>query len=142
MSRTRSGTVPRRHGPAGRRGHRRSEDWVRGPAALRSFRRSDFAGLAAARARGEDPVVLDVRRDSEHRGGAITGAVHIALHELRRRLGEVPPGVVWVHCAGGMRAAIAASLLDAAGREVVAVDDGFDAAAQAGLSLTGPSPAA
>ena len=44
-------------------------------------------------------------------------------------------GTVWVHCAGGMRAAIAASLLDAAGRDVVAVDDGFDAATDAGLSL-------
>ncbi|MFJ1696858.1 rhodanese-like domain-containing protein [Streptomyces sp. NPDC087532] len=116
----------------------RPEDWVRAPAALRSFRRSDFAGLAAARARGEDPVVLDVRRDAEHSGGAITGALHIPVHELRRRLDEVPPGVVWVHCAGGMRAAIAASLLDAAGREVVAVDDGFDGAAAAGLSLTVP----
>ncbi len=43
---------------------------------------------------------------------------------------------MWVHCAGGMRAAIAASLLDAAGRDVVAVDDGFDAATDAGLPLT------
>ncbi|MFJ9680750.1 rhodanese-like domain-containing protein [Streptomyces sp. NPDC101194] len=116
----------------------RPDDWVRAPAELRSFRRSDFAGLAAARAHGEDPVVLDVRRDAEHRGGALAGAVHIPVHELPRRLDEVPPGVVWVHCAGGMRAAIAASLLDAAGREVVAVDDGFDGAAAAGLSLTVP----
>ncbi|MCX5338966.1 MBL fold metallo-hydrolase [Streptomyces atratus] len=117
------------------------EDWVREPAELRSFRRSDFAGLAAARARGEDLVVLDVRRDAEHSGGAVTGAVHIPVHELPRRLDEVPPGVVWVHCAGGMRAAIAASLLDAAGREVVAVDDGSGAAVQAGLSLTVPNSA-
>ncbi|MEU9620876.1 MBL fold metallo-hydrolase [Streptomyces sp. NPDC048155] len=116
------------------------EDWVREPADLRSFRRSDFAGLAAARALGEDLVVLDVRRDAEHGVGAITGAVHIPVHELPRRLAEVPPGVVWVHCAGGMRAAIAASVLDAAGREVVAVDDGFDAAAAAGLSLAVPAP--
>ncbi|MEV6162469.1 MBL fold metallo-hydrolase [Streptomyces sp. NPDC052052] len=117
------------------------EDWVPSPEQLRSFRRSDFAGLAAARARGEDPVVLDVRRAAERERGAITGTVHIPVHELPRRLDEVPPGVVWVHCAGGMRAAIAASLLDAAGREVVAVDDGFDAAAAAGLSLTVPASA-
>ncbi|MGW2181374.1 rhodanese-like domain-containing protein [Streptomyces sp. NPDC001732] len=116
------------------------EDWVGTAAELRSLRRSDFAGLAAARQRGEDPVVLDVRRNSEHRRGAITGAVHIPLHELPRRLGEVPPGVVWAHCAGGARAAIAASMLDAAGREVVAVDDGFDAAARAGLRITDPAP--
>ncbi|MCX4862541.1 MBL fold metallo-hydrolase [Streptomyces sp. NBC_00257] len=114
------------------------EDWTGPATALRSLRRSDFAGLAAARERGEDPVVLDVRRNTEHLGGAIAGAVHIPLHELPRRLGEVPPGVVWVHCAGGARAAIAASMLDAAGREVVAVDDGFDAAAGAGLGVAAP----
>ncbi|MEU9560491.1 MBL fold metallo-hydrolase [Streptomyces sp. NPDC048161] len=116
------------------------EDWAGTASKLRSSRRSDFAGLAAARERGEDPVVLDVRRNAEHRAGAIAGAVHIPLHELRERLGEVPPGVVWVHCAGGTRAAIAASMLDAAGRGTVAVDDGFDAAAQAGLRLAVPAP--
>ncbi|MFE4023488.1 rhodanese-like domain-containing protein [Streptomyces sp. NPDC059101] len=98
------------------------------------FPRSTFAGLAA---RGtDDVVVLDVRRDSERAQGWIEGSVHIPLHQLHGRLGEVPPGTVWVHCAGGMRAAIAASLLDATGRDVVAVDDGFDAAADAGLPLT------
>ncbi|WP_399145473.1 rhodanese-like domain-containing protein [Streptomyces sp. MK7] len=61
--------------------------------------------------------------------------MHIPIHRLRERLGEVPAGTVWVHCAGGTRAAVAASLLDAAGRDVVAVDDGFDAAAEAGLTV-------
>ncbi len=40
-----------------------------------------------------------------------------------------------MHCAGGMRAGIAASLLDAAGRQVVTVDDDFDTAAEAGLTV-------
>jgi rhodanese-related sulfurtransferase len=62
--------------------------------------------------------------------------VHIPVHELPGRIGEVPAGEVWVHCAGGMRAAIAASFLDATGRAVVAVDDAFAAAAEAGLTLT------
>ncbi|WP_406458199.1 MBL fold metallo-hydrolase [Streptomyces sp. NBC_00876] len=115
--------------------------WVSDPRELRSFPRADFADLASARRRGEEPVVLDVRRTMERRDGAITGSVHIPVHELPGRLDEVPPGVVWVHCAGGMRAAIAASLLDAAGREVVAVDDGFASAAAAGLTVTVPRPA-
>ncbi|POX51571.1 MBL fold metallo-hydrolase [Streptomyces sp. Ru72] len=98
-----------------------------------SFPRSTFAGLAG---RGTDGVVvLDVRRASERAAGYIEGSVHIPVHQLHKRLGEVPTGTVWVHCAGGMRAGIAASLLDAAGRDVVAVDDGFDAAAEAGLTL-------
>lgn len=108
--------------------------WVEDGSALRSFARSDFAGLADTRAAGREPVVLDVRRDSERAAARIDGSVHIPLHQLRDRLAEVPAGPVWVHCAGGMRAAIAASLLDAAGRDVVAVDDSFDSARELGLA--------
>ncbi|NJP53261.1 MBL fold metallo-hydrolase [Streptomyces sp. SBST2-5] len=112
--------------------------WIREGERLASFRRARFADLAAARRRGDDPVVLDVRRRSERAGGGIDGSVHIPVHELHARLGEVPDGTVWVHCAGGMRAAIAASLLDAAGRDVVAVDDRFDLATAAGLTVGRP----
>jgi glyoxylase-like metal-dependent hydrolase (beta-lactamase superfamily II)/rhodanese-related sulfurtransferase len=109
------------------------EEWVAEGGSLASFPRSTFAGLAE---HGTDGiVVLDVRRDAERAGGHIEGSVHIPVHQLHERLGEVPPGTVWVHCAGGMRAAVAASLLGAAGRDVVAVDDGFDAAAEAGLTV-------
>ncbi|MFG2298296.1 rhodanese-like domain-containing protein [Streptomyces sp. NPDC048603] len=112
--------------------------WVRAGEELVSFPRARFADLAGVLGRGEQVVVLDVRRNSERAGRFVDGSVHIPVHELRGRLGEIPPGTVWVHCAGGMRAAIAASLLDAAGRHVVAVDDGFDAAVEAGLALTRP----
>ncbi|WP_432743638.1 MBL fold metallo-hydrolase [Streptomyces sp. JH002] len=109
--------------------------WIREGEQLASFPRARFADLARVRERGDEVAVLDVRRDSERVGGYIKGSVHIPIHELHGRIGEVPDGTVWVHCAGGMRAAIAASLLDAAGRDVVAVDDGFDAATDAGLPL-------
>ncbi|MFI8361682.1 rhodanese-like domain-containing protein [Streptomyces sp. NPDC085612] len=111
-------------------------DWLPDGQSPRSFRRATFADLAAQPA-GPGTVVLDVRRASERAGGHITGSVHVPVHELHRRLADVPPGTVWVHCAGGMRAGIAASVLDAAGRDVVAVDDPFDAATAAGLPLTG-----
>ncbi|GHE53716.1 MBL fold metallo-hydrolase [Streptomyces cellulosae] len=108
-------------------------EWAGDGAPLASFPRSTFAGLAE---QGTDGiVVLDVRRDSERAAGHIEGSVHIPIHQLHKRLGEVPAGTVWVHCAGGMRAGIAASLLDAAGRDVVAVDDGFDSATEAGLTV-------
>ncbi|MGW1721176.1 rhodanese-like domain-containing protein [Streptomyces sp. NPDC002156] len=108
--------------------------WVREGERPASFPRATFADLADRRGRGV-VVVLDVRRASERVGGFVEGSVHIPVHTLHRRLGDIPPGEVWVHCAGGMRAGIAASLLDAAGREVVAVDDAFDAAEQAGLTV-------
>jgi glyoxylase-like metal-dependent hydrolase (beta-lactamase superfamily II)/rhodanese-related sulfurtransferase len=109
------------------------EQWVRRGEALASFPRATFADLAAHPEPGV--VVLDVRRDAERSGGYVEGSVHIPLHTLPGRLAEVPGGQVWVHCGGGMRAAIAASLLDAAGRDVVAVDDSFDAAEKAGLTI-------
>ncbi|MFI9612900.1 rhodanese-like domain-containing protein [Streptomyces sp. NPDC052023] len=114
-------------------------DWVREGEQPASFPRARFADLAHVRERGDDVVVLDVRRHSERAGGYIDGSVHIPIHELHGRVGDVPDGTVWVHCAGGMRAAIAASLLDATGRDVVAVDDAFDAATEAGLTLTRPA---
>ncbi|CAM5456257.1 MBL fold metallo-hydrolase [Streptomyces avidinii] len=115
-------------------------DWISAHEQLRGFPRATFADLAAL-----DPyehrIVLDVRRDSERADGWIKDSVHIPIHQLHRRQHEVPAGVVWVHCAGGMRAGIAASPLDAAGRDVVAVDDSFDAARSAGLpTVTGPRP--
>src|SRR6266487_2141483 len=93
--------------------------------------------LAAAREDGR-VVVLDVRRRLEWSEGHIAGAVHIPLHELPRRLGDVPAGQVWVVCHSGYRATVAASLLAAHGRDVVAVDDEFDSAAAAGLPLERP----
>ncbi|MBB4790278.1 glyoxylase-like metal-dependent hydrolase (beta-lactamase superfamily II)/rhodanese-related sulfurtransferase [Streptomyces nodosus] len=107
--------------------------WVRRGEETRSFPRAVFADLAVRREAG-DIVVLDVRRTSERAEGHIAGSVHIPLHTLHRRLDEIPGGPVWVHCAGGMRAAIAASLLDAAGRDVVVVDDAYDNAVRAGLT--------
>ncbi|MFF1264001.1 MULTISPECIES: rhodanese-like domain-containing protein [unclassified Streptomyces] len=111
-------------------------DWLSPGQVPASFRRAAFADLAAELSRAEvPPVVLDVRRDSERAGGYVEGSVHIPVHALHQRIDELPAGQVWVHCAGGMRAGIAASLLDAAGRDVVAVDDGFDRAAEAGLTV-------
>jgi glyoxylase-like metal-dependent hydrolase (beta-lactamase superfamily II)/rhodanese-related sulfurtransferase len=91
---------------------------------LASFLVTDFEGLAAA----QDPVVLDVRRHDEHEAGHIPGSIHIPLHDLIERLDELPGDQLWVHCASGFRASIAASLLDRAGRDVVLVHDNFASA--------------
>jgi glyoxylase-like metal-dependent hydrolase (beta-lactamase superfamily II)/rhodanese-related sulfurtransferase len=108
------------------------EDWAGGQP-LRSYRTVTFADLAAEFAAGRQPVVLDVRRDQERAERHIAGSVHIPIHEVLHRLDEVPPGPVWVHCAGGYRAGVVAALLDAHGVDVVAIDDAFD---NAGLYLT------
>lgn len=94
-------------------------------APLRSYRIADFAGLADV---VDDPgvVVVDVRRSDEYDAGHVRGALNVPVDEIDSRAGELPPGEVWVHCASGYRASVAASLLDRGDRRVVLVDDDFD----------------
>ncbi len=109
--------------------------WAPG-AGLASLRLAKFGDLAAALSGPEPgPVVLDVRRPLEWAQSHIAGARHIPLHELPGRAGELPTGELWVHCQGGYRATVAASLLAGRGRQVVAVDDDFGNAAAAGLPV-------
>ena len=93
-----------------------------------------FTDLEPARAQ-RDLVVLDVRRNTEWNDGHVTDAVHIPLHELLARIGEVPDGEVWVHCGTGYRASIAASILAAAGGDVVLINDEYANARDAGVEL-------
>jgi hydroxyacylglutathione hydrolase len=89
-----------------------------------TYRVADLEALAKVMADGASPQVLDVRRGDERAAGGIAGSVHVPLHELERRMDEVPAdGEVWVHCASGYRASIAASLLARAGRTPVLIDD-------------------
>ena len=62
--------------------------------------------------------MLDVRTAAEWSAGHLPGAVNIPLGELPSRVGELPRGrPLVVHCQAGGRAAIAASLLQRAGRD-------------------------
>ena len=103
---------------------------------LASFPTGTFADLAQVR-HHRPVVVLDVRRTEEYESARIDGAVNVALHELPDRVGDVPDGELWVHCASGYRASIAASLLDAHGRSLVAINDSFENAEKVGLHLVG-----
>jgi rhodanese-related sulfurtransferase len=119
----------------------KSGDWVAGTGwELASFATATFADLAHVR-HHRAVTVLDVRRADESGASRIRGAVNIPIHELPGRMEEVPTGEVWVHCAAGYRASIAASFLAAAGRQPVAIDDEFGNAAQAGLPVSLPGAA-
>jgi glyoxylase-like metal-dependent hydrolase (beta-lactamase superfamily II)/rhodanese-related sulfurtransferase len=66
---------------------------------------------------GAAPIVIDVRSEAEHAAGHIEGSLNIPLTHLDERIGEIPAGrPVAVHCEGGYRSAIAASLLQKLGR--------------------------
>lgn len=110
------------------------QHWTDAP--LGSFERATFADLGQMR--HHRPVaILDVRRTTEYAESHIDNAVNIPVHELLTSLEQTPAGQVWVHCASGYRASIAASVLAAHGHHVVAVDDSYaENAASAGLPLT------
>ncbi|HEX9683355.1 MAG TPA: MBL fold metallo-hydrolase [Acidimicrobiales bacterium] len=70
------------------------------------------AAVLRARMAEHDVDVVDIREAGERTEGAIPGAIHIPLRELRHRLDEIrTERPVVIHCAGGYRSSIGASLL-------------------------------
>jgi rhodanese-related sulfurtransferase/glyoxylase-like metal-dependent hydrolase (beta-lactamase superfamily II) len=58
------------------------------------------------------PVVLDVRNPGEWNDRHIRGSINLPLNHLQERIDEVPRNRrIIVHCAGGYRSSIAASIL-------------------------------
>jgi hydroxyacylglutathione hydrolase len=80
--------------------------------------------------------VLDVRSRAEFAEGHIPEAINIPLGELPGRLAEIPGGPVIVHCQGGSRSAIAASILQRSGRDDVSnLAGGFPEYARTGSAV-------
>jgi hydroxyacylglutathione hydrolase len=81
--------------------------------------------------------VLDVRTTSEHSEGHIPGSKSLALQSLASTLDTLDPAQpIAIHCAGGTRSSIAASLLASRGfKDVTNVTGGFGDWAKAGLPV-------
>lgn len=92
---------------------------------IESVSAADFA----KRFRDSEPPVFDVRKESEFRTGHVEGAVNTPLDFINDHLAEIPKdGEVYLHCAGGYRSMIAASILKARGWDnVVNIEGGFGA---------------
>ena len=71
------------------------------------------APMVAEELEGADaPLVLDIRNPREWATKHIGGSVNIPLNHLQERISEVPRNRrIAVHCAGGYRSSIAASIL-------------------------------
>ena len=84
-------------------------------------------------------AIMDVRDETEWRSGHIPASQHLHIADLPRHMHEIPQDQpVAVICRSGHRASIAASLVAALGREVVAVKEGVgDWIAQGYPSRTG-----
>jgi hydroxyacylglutathione hydrolase len=90
------------------------------------------------RTRLSDFKVLDVRREAEWQGGHIDGATWHALDNFPRALPSLDRGSpIAVHCKGGYRSMIAASLLQRAGfTNVTDVIGGYDGWVEAQAAAT------
>jgi hydroxyacylglutathione hydrolase len=86
----------------------------------------------------QDLQIADVRRPAEWDEGHIEGAMLLPLNQLAQTMEQLDPDYpIAVHCKGGYRSAIAASMLRRAGfSQVMNVTGGFDAWKAAGLAVT------
>ena len=91
------------------------DEWQGAGHALGTIAKTDVHALVPRLARGE-VTVIDVRNRSEWEAGHLPGAVHIPVGYLPERLAEIPRDKpIVLHCQGGGRSAIAASLLQQLG---------------------------
>lgn len=77
----------------------------------------------------ESPEVIDVRKPDEFAAGHVEGARNLPLDYINDLMAEFPKNkTLYVHCAGGYRSMIAASILKSRGiDEVVNIEGGFGA---------------
>ncbi len=82
--------------------------------------------------------VFDVRKETEYRSEHLLGAENTPLDNLNEHLSEFPEDKpFYMHCAGGYRSVIAASILKSRGiHNLVDIGGGFDAIKAAGMEVT------
>jgi rhodanese-related sulfurtransferase len=102
-------------------------------------RETDVEGYKAMLARGEKPVLVDVREDREYDAGHVKGAVHLGKGVIERDIETQYPDkatTLVLYCGGGFRSALVADNLQKMGYEnPVSLDGGWCALKESGLEL-------
>ncbi len=82
--------------------------------------------------------VVDVRKQSEYEAGHLTNALNIPLDYINENMAGFPQHeVFYLHCAGGYRSVIAASILKARGyANLINVEGGYTAIKETPVSRT------
>lgn len=90
------------------------------------------------RANSSELNVLDVRKDGEYKSMHLENAQHFALDYINNQMDQIDKDkTYYVHCAGGYRSVIAASILKARGyHNLVDIAGGFGAIKKTNLSTT------
>ncbi|WP_418636841.1 MBL fold metallo-hydrolase [Winogradskyella sp.] len=92
----------------------------------------------AKRAKANPINILDVRKDGEYQSSHIIDAQHLSLDFINEKMNEVSKDkTYYVHCAGGYRSVIAASILKARGYDkLIDVDGGYNAIKETDIKTT------
>jgi len=75
----------------------------------------------------ENPIIIDVRKKSEFDSEHVLNAINLPLNQMNQRFAEIPQNQPFIlHCAGGYRSMIAASILKSRGyHDFVDVEGGM-----------------
>jgi rhodanese-related sulfurtransferase len=107
--------------------------------AKKRIRETDVEGYKSMLARGEKPVLVDVREDHEFNAGHVKGAVHMSKGTIERDVETKYPDkgtTLVLYCGGGFRSALAADNLRKMGyANPISLDGGWRALQGSGLEL-------
>ena len=92
----------------------------------------------AEKAKQSEINVLDVRKDGEYQSSHLENAQHFSLDLINENMNDVSKDkTYYVHCAGGYRSVIAASILKARGfNNLIDIAGGFGAIQKTDLPIT------
>ena len=112
--------------------------WKKAGREVETLGRITVADLEKAVKEGQAPLVIDVRKKSEFDSEHLIDAINIPLNEINRHLAEIPRDKPFVlHCQGGYRSMIAASILKQRGWDhFTDLIGGFDELAKSSLPKT------
>jgi hydroxyacylglutathione hydrolase len=86
----------------------------------------------------EPLVVFDVRKESEYISEHLEDALNTPLHTIHEHLNQFPENnTFYLHCAGGYRSMIAASILKSRGiHNIINIKGGFTALKESGIKIS------
>jgi rhodanese-related sulfurtransferase len=100
---------------------------------------TDVEGYKQMLARGEEPVLVDVREDREYEAGHVKGAVHLSKGIIERDVEATYPDKdtkLVLYCGGGFRSVLVAEALQKMGyTQPISLDGGWRALKESGLPL-------
>ena len=113
------------------------DTWKNSGKDFETIERIDAPYLEAAYSK-DKPLIIDVRKKSEFDSEHVIDAINVPLNEINQHLAQFPKDKPFVlHCAGGYRSMIAASILKQRGwKDFTDVRGGFEVISKTNLPKT------